>query len=307
MNSEMLPLPDVQSIPGETIARFKAVGVDSNGRTLYQKVEISEIKNLGDSTHVKKEVLESLISQSSPSDVKAKLPIHRRQFSKTRKQRELNKLAGQYENMTTKELKDRHDQSKQDYPEVTDLSDNEFVMVDIRRLPLATKLMWAGWLSILILVTSAWLIISSTDMSPVIFFGNAVNFTGMFSVIIALIDILILLFAYIGTRIYSHNHIFITNERVIQFQMNGLFDEKVQSINLAGVEDVSFSQKGIMSKLINYGVVRLSTIGDETTYQLTLVPRPNEVVKKVNGIIQAAKHGRLMPDTSPQDDQLPLI
>ena len=39
-------------------------------------------------------------------------------------------------------------------------------------------------------------------------------------------------------------------------------------IDLSSIEDASFRQNSIFHKLINIGTLRLSTVGDETTYTL---------------------------------------
>ena len=40
----------------------------------------------------------------------------------------------------------------------------------------------------------------------------------------------------------------------------------VNIIDLSSIEDASFHQNGLMQRLFGYGVFRLSTVGDETTY-----------------------------------------
>jgi predicted membrane-bound spermidine synthase len=99
---------------------------------------------------------------------------------------------------------------------------------------------------------------------------------------------------------------FITSERVIQFQQRSLFDEKIQSIDLDGIEDVSSHQVGMVASLFNFGNVRLSTVGDETTYEQNLVYNPKRIVEQINNIVQAVKNDRLVP-TKLGEPQFPLI
>lgn len=286
MNGDKNSLPEVKAVPGETIARFRAVGVDEAGQTLYQKLEYSQISHEA----------EKLTVSHSKIETKVIKPLEQTESLSDDNQKETARIASQYKNLTPLELKDRHNQSKLDYPEIADLGDNEFVLVEIKRLPILAKLIWAAWLSILVVITSAWLILSANrQISPLKLQNNVVDFFTFFTIIVLIVDILVLIFAYIGHKIYTHNKMFVTSERVIQFKMNSLFDEKVQSIDLNSIEDVSYHQKGLLANLFNFGSVRMSTVGDESSYYLTLVARPDAVAKSAAAVVQAVKNDRLIP------------
>lgn len=304
MNEDLRSLPEVEPIPGETIARFKIVGVDSDGRNLYQKVEYSEITNQDGQTSLHRSSRETIITP------KPALPPRRNGFQprptgKVARQDSVG-IASQYEDLTPETLKERHEQSLRDYPEIRDLADNEFVLVEVKRHPIVPKLIWGFSLFFLVIITSLWLIFASTSTAPSRIFGFDLNFSGIFAFIIILLDALLVMVAYISTKIYKHNKMFVTSERVIQFKQRSLFDEKIQSIDLDGVEDVSSHQVGMIASLFNFGNVRLSTIGDESTYEQDLVKNPKQVVNQINSIIQAVKNDRLVP-TDTGEPQLPLI
>lgn len=210
-----------------------------------------------------------------------------------------------FEDMTKEEIEQRHNESVRDYPEISDLHRNEFVMLEIRRHPLFIGFIWASWLAVLILVTSAWLILTSTNVQPMLFgTSSGTNFYGFLGMVVGLVDILVIVLAYISHKVFSGNKMFVTSERVIQFKMNSLFDEQVQTIDLGSIEDVSFHQKGVMSMLFNFGTVRMSTVGDETTYALPLVKNPSKIKNEAARIIQAVKNKRQIP--SPKDER-PII
>ncbi len=303
MIEELPSLPEVAPIPGETIARFRIVGVDGDGRNLYHKVEYNEIINQGEETRMRYSSRETSVEPKP-------MPSRRNGFQPRPTNRVARQdsasIASQYEDLTPETLKERHEQSLNDHPEITDLADNEFVIIEIKRHPIVPRLIWGLSLFFLVIITSLWLIFASTNTAPSRIMGFDLNFSGIFAFIIILLDMLLVLIAYISAKIYKNNKMFITSERVIQFQQRSLFDEKIQSIDLDGVEDVSSHQVGMVASLLNFGNVRLSTIGDETTYEQNLVKNPKRVVEKINNVVQAVKNDRLVP-TKLDEPQLPLI
>lgn len=303
MDEELRSLPEVAPIPGETIARFKIVGVDSDGRNLYRKVEYSELANREYGTRFRQSSRETVIH---PRPIGLRRNGFQPRPTRRVARQDLAGIASQYEDLTPETLKERHEQSRRDYPEIRDLADNEFVLVEVKRHPIVPRLIWGINLFFLIIITSLWLIFASTSTGPSRVLGFDLNFSGIFAFIIVLLDLLLVLVAYISVKIYKNNKMFITSERVIQFQQRSLFDEKIQSIDLDGIEDVSSHQVGMVASLFNFGNVRLSTVGDETTYEQNLVYNPKRIVEQINNIVQAVKNDRLVP-TKLGEPQFPLI
>ena len=71
-----------------------------------------------------------------------------------------------------------------------------------------------------------------------------------------------------------------------------LFSKKEQTISLLNIEDASFRQSGLLQTFLNYGSLRLSTQGDETTYRFNYVADPGRQVALLNNAIEAFKNGR---------------
>lgn len=92
--------------------------------------------------------------------------------------------------------------------------------------------------------------------------------------------------------VYKRNRFFLTNESVIQEIQTSLFSRQEQTVSLANIEDASFTQRGISQQILNYGNIRLSTEGDETTYQFSYVANPKEHIARLNNAIEAFKNGR---------------
>ena len=92
--------------------------------------------------------------------------------------------------------------------------------------------------------------------------------------------------------VYLQNQFFLTNESVIQEIQESLFSRHEQTVSLGSIEDASFRQTGIVQTLFNYGTIRLSTEGEETTYIFHYVTNPRTQIAALNNAIEAFKNGR---------------
>ena len=117
----------------------------------------------------------------------------------------------------------------------------------------------------------------------------------MYPQVILICLMVIILFGiglYIAIWVYMQNRFFLTNESVIQEIQISLFSKREQTVSLMNIEDSSYSQKGILQTLFNYGSIRLSTEGDETTYRFNYVADPKNQVAVLNNAVEAFKNGR---------------
>jgi len=83
---------------------------------------------------------------------------------------------------------------------------------------------------------------------------------------------------------------------VIQYIQTSLFQKHEQTVSLGNIEDASFYQKGILQTLLNYGMIRLSTQGDETTYRFHYVSDPKRQIALLNNAVEAFKSGHPIED-----------
>jgi len=96
----------------------------------------------------------------------------------------------------------------------------------------------------------------------------------------------------VSSYVYLKNRFILTNESIIQEVQLSLFSRREQTVSLANVEDASYSQKGMLQYMFNYGSIRLSTEGDETTYRFDYVSNPKDQVGELNNAVEAFKYGR---------------
>jgi hypothetical protein len=112
---------------------------------------------------------------------------------------------------------------------------------------------------------------------------------GFFGIIIDIVFGVILISAIVSMHVYSNNHLFVTNKRIIQKAQSSLFSSSTNVIDLVSIEDVSFKQSGIMEHLIKVGTLRMSTIGEETTYIFKYVDTPIDELETITHLVHVEK------------------
>lgn len=181
----------------------------------------------------------------------------------------------------------RHDRSIARYPHLN-LSEGEFVLLDIRRHPIG-MLLPVSATSLILVALSMLLVFYPTDIGigglPLPSFEAILWPVLLFMLLVAMGGL-------IAVWVYLQNQFYMTNESVIQEIQHSLFSRHEQTVSLGSIEDASFKQHGIVQTLLNYGTIRLSTEGEETTYRFAYVSNPREQVATLNNAIESFKNGR---------------
>ena len=182
----------------------------------------------------------------------------------------------------------RHEESVKKYPHLN-LSEAEFVIVDLKRHPIGLLLpVLATGLLLVVLVAILIFYPSGQDSSLPVTLPS-------YDVILMPILLLMLLVGIGGSVaiwVYLQNQFYLTNESVIQEIQYSLFSRHEQTVSLGSIEDASFKQSGILQMMLDYGTVRLSTEGEETTYRFSYVANPRAHIAKLNNAIESFKNGR---------------
>lgn len=184
--------------------------------------------------------------------------------------------------------KARYQESKRLFPGLN-LSEGEYVISAIKRHPIGLLSIW-GVVGLVILLTfiAVPLLLANEAFASQLPAGAIASI----GVVLLLVCILFALGGIIATVVYNGNRFYLTNESVTQHIQHSLFSKKEQTISLVNIEDASFRQHGILQTLLNYGSLRLSTEGDETTYRFNYVADPQRQVKLLNNAVEAFKNGR---------------
>ena len=185
----------------------------------------------------------------------------------------------------------RHQEAARRYPDVN-LDSDEYVVVSIKRHSFGVFGIIISSMLSFIIVASIWITISIMPNNLNLTLAMKTNITLASLALLALSVVS----AMIGHSIYKNNKFIITNERVVQWIVSGLFNKKKQTINLEAIEDISFSQTGFLQHLIGFGTVRLSTIGEDSTYTFTFVPQPNKYAELLGDLVENAKENQFITD-----------
>jgi hypothetical protein len=189
----------------------------------------------------------------------------------------------------------RHEESKRLYP-FLNISEGEYVISSIKRHPIGLISIWAAEAAAILLFGALYLY-SLTPQGVESLSSLGVTLGGL-SWMGFLVVLLLGLLGWAGTIIYLANQFYLTNESVIQFIQTGLFARKEQTISLQNIEDASFRQHGIIQHLFDYGTIRLSTEGDETTYRFYFAQHPRQQIALLNNAVESFKNGRPVLDDS---------
>jgi hypothetical protein len=195
------------------------------------------------------------------------------------------------------EVQAKHEESLKKYPHLN-LSDGEFVISAVRRHPIGILSIWGvvAIVLIIILILPTLLLslgVAHLQLSPELLVSGGV--------VLLMVAALAFLAGVVGTIVYDANRFYLTNESVTQHIQTSLFNKKDQTISLGNVEDASYRQRGIIQTILNYGSIRLSTQGEETTYRFNFVADPKEQIRLLNDAVEAFKNYR--PIHADDDDQ----
>ena len=178
----------------------------------------------------------------------------------------------------------RHARSAKDFPNIK-LDEDEHVVLSIKRSFLGLIGIWLSGALCLIaaIVIAVW--ITNDHFFATTLFGN-LGGTGVLWLIFIAVFILIVSMSAISTYVYKDNKMYITNRRAIQNIRVSLFDSSTNVIELERIEDVSFHQQGIIGAVFNIGTLRMSTVGDETTYTFNMLDTPTDEVETISKLVR---------------------
>jgi hypothetical protein len=191
-----------------------------------------------------------------------------------------------------KELKKlKHARSAMAHPDI-DLEPDEYVVLHIKRAQVGVVGIWVT-VGLLIFALCLILIVFAQNNNL-----NSTLFTidehsmGFLRLAVLAVFALIIFGGFIAQSVYNANQLYITNYRAIQKSRTSLFANSTNIIKLSRIEDVSFRQKTLFEHLFSIGTLRMSTVGDETTYTFNWLATPQDEVKIISHLVYENKHGQ---------------
>lgn len=180
----------------------------------------------------------------------------------------------------------RHARSKQDFPFLS-LEEHEYVELAIYRSKIGLILIWVGVLLAVLLLGLALAALLGFITSRATIQSSAMPY---FWIILGSLYVVLLLGGLVASRIYLGNKLFVTNKRIFHYSVQALFSRSVNIIELSRIEDISFKQSSLLDHLFHYGTIRMSTVGDETTYTFPFVDTPTDEIDLIAHLIHKEKH-----------------
>lgn len=166
------------------------------------------------------------------------------------------------------------------------LEAGERIVLEIKRTKIIPILIFAGACLASILLFALYILINAGNS-----FVFALDASGraFFLLVIAIVLGTVWIATLISLNVYTTNKLFVTNKRLIQRVANSLFNTAMNVIDLVSIEDVSFKQAGLFEHLFEVGTLRMSTIGDETTYIFKYLDTPTDELEIITHYVHVEK------------------
>ena len=172
------------------------------------------------------------------------------------------------------------------------LEQDEKIELLIRRSPLGYFVIWSGVIVSMLLLALA--IVLIPNFAAGLDGGMLFEFNQSAVAYLYLIAMVFLLLVGAGgaiaTFVYKNNFLYVTNKRLIHVSTTSLFSSSTNVIDLKSIEDASFSQAGILQHIFRLGTIRMSTVGDETTYTFRYVDTPTDELSQITHLIHKEKN-----------------
>ena len=199
------------------------------------------------------------------------------------------------QNMKAELSQIKHARSVKEYPGV-DLEPDEHVVLHITRAHIGIVLIWATVGFLILVVSIALIMISNSINSNTTFLSF--NDTALSYLRIAIFAVYAIIVAggFVAHSVYNSNEMYVTNHRAIQKSRTTLFANSTNIIKLSRIEDVSYRQYSLFDHIFQIGTLRMSTVGEETTYTFKYLSTPHDELKIISHLVYENKHGQPKPE-----------
>jgi len=156
------------------------------------------------------------------------------------------------------------------------LAENEVIQHEIRR----------HWIAILPPAFGSLLL----AVLPVLIFGLVVAQTGTaatnpwFSLILGVYALWVLViwsFIFMAITDYALDRWYITNQRLIDVEQEGLFNRRVSSLELDNIQDITVDVNGVFATFLSYGNLHVQSAGTNREFELITARLPHESRKAI--------------------------
>jgi membrane protein YdbS with pleckstrin-like domain len=95
-------------------------------------------------------------------------------------------------------------------------------------------------------------------------------------------------FAFEGFLLWYFNVFIVTDKRIVDVDFWGLLHKSVSETPLLNIQDITHEVGGFWPVIFNYGQIFVQTAGEIPRLEMTAVPHPDRVHKKIAQLLQKA-------------------
>jgi len=104
-------------------------------------------------------------------------------------------------------------------------------------------------------------------------------------VLVAFYYLIILSYGFVNFMTWYFNTSLITNKRIVDIDFADLVYKNVSETKMDLVQDVTFTQTGVLRALFNFGDVLVQTAGTLENFDLTAIPHPDRTADVIETLI----------------------
>lgn len=154
---------------------------------------------------------------------------------------------------------------------------NAQLVCDIRRHPIGIAWVYAG--AAALIIAMAVLIFA---VAPGVFANYGHSQTSIIGgLIFAIIAIITLGFVLVAHKVYWGNHWVVSTESITQVTKNSLFNKQTSQLSFANLEDLTAAQRGMISRIFNYGTLSAETAAATDKFIFPFCPNPTYYAQQI--------------------------
>lgn len=108
--------------------------------------------------------------------------------------------------------------------------------------------------------------------------GSATKYGALIFLVVAVVS---LVFAFVSNKVYWGNSWILTSDSITQISQTSLFHRESSQLSLGNLEDVTAEQNGVLTHMLNYGLLRVETAGERSKFVFLYCPNPNYYAQQV--------------------------
>lgn len=157
---------------------------------------------------------------------------------------------------------------------------DEELICQVNKHPIGSVFIWLTALFIFLVIMVVTFIVlnfssSVTDQFPA--------FRTFALLALGLLSFFVLVGGYIADWVYRRSVLIVTSEKLVQLLQRNVLDRKISQLSIGDVQDVTVMQRGVMSRVFNYGTMIVETAGEQQNYTFNFVPYPFEYSQEIVG------------------------